>query len=336
MPRRSAVGLDDVASLSTLARAFWEASRGKTARPDVERFAANLDAEVGRLSEDILSGRVPEGKWTTFRVYDPKPRRILAPCFRDRVLHHAIMIHMGPVLDRALVDDTFACRTGKGTLAAVLRAQAHVRRFPWFVKGDVRAYFASVDHEILKGILRRRFKDPGLLALCDRILARTPGSPSCGLPIGALTSQHFANVYLDALDRLLLESLHVRAMVRYMDDIVWWCDSREQASETLAKAREFLARERRIELKPDAHIGRSEEGVSFLGFRVLPGMLRLSLRRRRRYRAARARWEEAFASAHVDARGLQRGYASALAITAHADAEAWRRAELARRPPLDA
>jgi retron-type reverse transcriptase len=336
VPRRSSIALLDVASLDTLAVAFWQAARGKRLRVEVQRFAVDLDAELGRLRDDILSGRAPEGAWTAFGIRDPKPRRILAPCFRDRVLHHALMAHVGPVLERALVSDTFACRPGKGTLAAVRRAQEHARRFPWFVKVDVRAYFASIDHAVLRGVLRRRFKDPGLLALCDRVLDRTPDPPGRGLPIGALTSQHFANAYLDAFDRFLLEVLHARGMVRYMDDVVWWCDTREEAKATLAAARTFVARERRLSLKEDARVGRSAHGLSFLGFRVLPGALRLTLRRRRRYTAARARWEAAFADGRIDAIGLQAGYASALGITAHAEAAAWRRAELGRRPPLDA
>ncbi len=336
MPRRSSASLGDVASLDTLTTAFWQASRGKLERGDVQCFAARLDAEIACLREDILQGHAPEGRWTTFRIFDPKPRRILAPCFRDRVLHHALMLHMGPVLDRALVDDTFACRAGKGTLAAALRAQQHARRFTWFVKADVRAYFASVDHRRLLSVLARRFKDPGLLSLCARILERTPDPPGQGLPIGALTSQHFANTYLDALDRFLLETLRVRGLVRYMDDVAWWCDTREAARDTLSKVRDFLLRERGLDLKPDARIGRSTQGLLFVGFRILPSALRLSLRRRRRYVAARARWEKAFTAGRIGERALQEGYAAALAITAHADAAAWRRTELGRRPPLDA
>lgn len=335
MPRRSPLTLADVTTLDTLTTAFWQAARGKHERADVQSFTSDLDASLVRLADDINLGRAPDGHWTSFQIHDPKPRRILAPCFSDRVLHHALMMHMGPVLERALVDDTFACRRGKGTFAAVLRAQHHVRRFPWFVKADARAYFASVDHAPLRGILRRRFKDPGLLALCDRILDRTPDAPGRGLPIGALTSQHFANAYLDVLDRYLLETLRVRGMVRYMDDVVWWCDSREAAKESLAAARAFVMQARGIELKPSAMIGRSTQGLPFLGFRVLAGTLRLSLRRRRRYAAARRRWEAAFRDGIVDARGLQAGYASALAVTAHAEATAWRTAELLRRPPVD-
>ncbi|HMY20273.1 MAG TPA: reverse transcriptase/maturase family protein [Polyangium sp.] len=336
MPRRSAVSLGDIASMDNLTTAFWEAARGKRLREDVWRFEQNLPAELARLADDIREGRSPDGHWSCFRIYDPKPRRILAPSFRDRVLHHALMQHVAPVLERGLVDDTFACREGKGTLAAVYRAQTHLRRFPYFVKADVRAYFASIDHAILRRILARRFKNPGVLALFDRILERTPDPSGRGLPIGALTSQWFANVYLDGLDRFLLEHLRVPAMVRYMDDFVFWCHSRKNAMLALDVTRSFLHDVRHLEIKTDGCPGRSCAGVAFLGFRVLPGSLRLSLRRRRRYAAARARWEEAWQSGGVDACGLQAGYASALAMTAHADARGFRRANLQRRKPVDA
>mgnify|MGYP002378202041 CR=1 FL=1 len=270
------------------------------------------------------------------RASAPRASKSTAPCFRDRVMHHALMAHMGPVLERSLVADTFACRVGKGTLAAVLRAQHHLRRHPWWVKVDMRAYFASIDHGILRDLLARRFKHPQLHALCARVLAATPDGLGRGLPIGALTSQHFANVYLDALDRHLLEHLKVRGMVRYMDDVLWWCESQTTARVTLEEVRGFLWRVRRLALKPDVRIGQSAQGVTFLGFRVLPGQLRMALRRRRRYTAARRRWEQRYAAGAVDARVLQAGYDAALAITAHADAVAWRRAELARRPPVDA
>lgn len=336
MPSRSRLSIADIVDVDTLATAFWQAARRKRHREDVACFADNMGASLARLRSDILSGLAPRGRWTKFEVFDPKRRQILAPCFNDRVLHHALMLHMAPILDRALVDDSFACRIGKGTLAAAKRAQVHARRFAWHVKVDVRAYFASINHGILLDALRRRFKDRGVISLCSEILRRTPLGPDRGLPIGALTSQHFANTYLDAFDRFLLEKKRVRAMVRYMDDVVFWCDSRAEAKSVLMAAREFLSAERQLELKQNAHVGRSRDGVSFLGFRIMPGSMRLSLRRRRRYSAARRRWEIAHSSGVVASEELQSGYAAALGITAHADAVGWRRSELLRRPPLDA
>lgn len=332
--KRSAVTLADVADWHNLNAAFWQASRGKTARADVVAFRTGLEHRLASLRRDILEGTVRLGQMRSFRIHDPKPRLIHAPAFRERVLHHALMAHVGPVLDRALVADTYACRVGKGALAAVRRCQQHLRRFPWYAKIDVRAYFATIDHAVLLGLLRRRFKNGPLLDLMARIVDAHHDRPGKGLPIGALTSQHFANSYLAGLDRLLLERCHVRGMVRYMDDVVWWADSRDVVRETERTASSFVREDLRLEVKQPVQIGRSAAGIPFCGYRVLPGALLLSRRRKRRYAACRKKWEHAFTGGEIDARALQAGYSSALAITAHADAAPWRREQL-RRVPLE-
>lgn len=335
MVRRSGASLVDVARLDNLAAAFHRAARGKRYRADVQAFEQHLERELSRLGAELLAGTVEVGRFASFRIFDPKPRTIHAPCFRERVLHHALMAVIGPPLDRALVADTFACRTGKGSLAALERADAHARRFPWFVKTDVRRYFDSIRHDVLMRRLTRRLKDPGVLAIAARIIAAYHTAPGTGLPIGALTSQHFANLFLDPLDRLLLEELRVGGLVRYMDDALWWCRTREEAHATLERAGALLA-ELHLELSPKTYVGRSARGVSFLGFRVFPGRRLLSRRRRVRYRVARAAWERAYLLGDVDALGLQAGYAAAHAIVAHGESALFRARDLARRPPVDA
>ncbi|MCP5197407.1 MAG: RNA-dependent DNA polymerase [Gammaproteobacteria bacterium] len=268
----------------------------------------------------------------SFHIRDPKPRVIHAPCFRERVLHHALMAHVGPVLDRALVDDTYACRVGKGALAAVHRVQHHLCRWPWYAQIDIRAYFASIDHAILLALLERRFKDRGLLALLARIVEAHPTEPGQGLPIGALTSQHFANYYLAGLDRWLLEKCRVRGLVRYMDDLVWWGDSKDAVRDALVQASTYAQERLRLTIKTPVQIGRSRAGLIFCGYRILPGRLLLSRRRKRRYAECRRNWENAYVAGQIDAQMLQAGYATALAITAHADAVAWRREQLRRHP----
>lgn len=329
--RRRRVRLADIASAETLTLALWRAARGKRHRPEVRRFLERVDVELPGLQQDILAGRAGPTRFSSFVIHDPKPRQIHAPSFRDRVLHHAIMEHVGPVLDRALIADTFACRTGRGNLAAVHRAQQHVRRFPWYVQADVRRFFDRVRHETLKLQLRRRIHGAGALALLDRVIDGYAVTPGRGLPIGALTSQHFANHYLGPLDRFLAEELRVAALVRYMDDVVWWCRTKDEARATLARARAFVADALGVELKQDARVQRSARGLTFCGFRVLPGTLLLSRRRRRRYAEGRRRWERAYEAGAIDANALQAGYSSVLAITAHVDAAAWRREELRRR-----
>ncbi len=331
--KRSSISLADIADWDNLIAAAYRAAVGKRDRPEVRLFFASLDENLAELHQQILDNTVGVGVTVCFQIRDPKLRTIHAPCFPERVLHHAVISQVGPVLDRALVCDTYACRTGKGALAAVQRCQQHVRRFPWYAKIDIRSYFPSIDHAILKELLARRFKDPGVLELLGRIIDAHHDAPGTGLPIGALTSQHFANWYLDGLDRLLLEVWRVAGMIRYMDDVVWWCDSRERVRQLLDAARCFLGDRLRLEVKQSVQVHRSVQGVRVCGYRVLPGTILLSARRRRRYAQARRRWEQAYVRGEIDARQLQAGYSSALAITAHADAAAWRREQLRRRPP---
>jgi len=330
--KRSTVGLQALADWHNLAAAFHRAALGKHSRREVLSFATDLDAELASLRHEILAGTVQVGRARRFRIHDPKPRIIHAPCFRERVLHHALMAHVGPVLDRALVDDTFACRTGKGALAAVQRAQHQARRWPWWVKIDVRSYFASIDHAVLKGLLARKLKDRGLLALIGRIIDSHQDAPGKGLPIGALTSQQFANYYLAGLDRMLLEDCRVRGLVRYMDDLVWWGEDRAVVRDALLEARDFAADRLVLEFKEPVLLGRSRQGLSLCGYRILPGWLLLSRRRKRRYAECRKQWEDAYAAGCIDEQTLQAGYAGALAVTAHADAATWRREQLRRLP----
>jgi RNA-directed DNA polymerase len=321
---------EEIADWQNLVGAAFRASRGKTAHPDVAEFLSSLDAHLAVLRAEILGGTVSVGTSTAFRIRDPKPRLIHAPCFRERVLHHAVMARVGPVLDRALIDDTFACRIGKGTLAAVRRSQQHAQRFPWYAKADIRGYFASIDHAVLKAQLARRFKSQRLLHLLDRIIDAHHDTPGKGLPIGALTSQYFANSYLDPCDRFLLESRGVSGVVRYMDDFLFWDRSRERVNQVVQDVRAFTADVLRLTVKDGVQVNRSSRGVTVCGYRVYPGTIRLAPSRRRRYRVVKRRWETLFHRGDIDARELQRGIDAAVGITAHADAAAWRRRELDR------
>lgn len=334
--KRSKVTIEAVADWQTLCWAAHRAAQGKRDRQQVEQFFADFDCQILRLREGILSGAVFVGETTEFQIFDPKPRTIHAPVFRERVLHHAVMRHVGPVLDRTLVDDTFACRIGKGSIAAVQRAQQHSRRFPWYAKIDVSKYFPSIDHARLCGLLEGKFKDRRLLRLLGAIIDAHHHVPGVGLPIGALTSQQFANFYLNSLDRFLLENPAVRGIVRYMDDTVFWCESKHEARMMVESVGEFLEDRLRLQLHPRRQINRSSHGVTVCGFRVFPGCIRLTQRRRRLYAAGRDRWEKRFAAGSISAEQLQSGYAATLGIVLHADSLTWRRQQLIRKPVLEA
>jgi len=209
-----------IADAENLRLAFWKAAKGKRGKADCVAFRERLDENLAALRAELLEGDVPVGNYHYFTVHDPKERLICAASFRERVLHHAVMNVCEPALERAAVFDSYACRKGKGRLLAVERAQGYARTHGWFLKMDIRKYFDSIDHETLRALLGRKFKDPELLRLVDRILASYQTAPGRGLPIGNLTSQHFANFYLAPLDRFLKEELRRGAYVRYMDDFV--------------------------------------------------------------------------------------------------------------------
>lgn len=197
MPRARRITLGDVAELANLTAAAWRAAAGKRHRREVRLFLASLDRSLAQLAADLHAGLAPANRFRTFTIFDPKRRTIHAPIFRDRVVHHALMAHVGPELEQRLIFDSYACREGKGNLAAVQRAQHFARRYRWYGKLDVRGYFHSIDHEVLKTGLRRCVKGPAL-RLCHRIIEGFTTTPGRGLPIGALSSQYFANWYLQA------------------------------------------------------------------------------------------------------------------------------------------
>lgn len=335
MVRSSRATLADVLATDNLAWATWRAARGKHDRPEVAAYLSRCEAEWDALRAGIHDGSFALGDFVRFVIRDPKLRVIHAPRFRVRVLHHALVHVIGPVLDRQLVDHTYACRVGKGTLRAVRRVQHLLLRQPWYVKIDVRRYFDSIDHAVLIPFLHRRFRDAGLRDLLTRIVQCHSVEPGHGLPIGALTSQHFANAYLGQFDRFLLEELRVRGMVRYMDDVVWFCGDGASAHDSLARARGWLRGRLHLEVKPNARVQRSAHGVGYCGFRVLRGALLLSARRRRRFaaacRAALAGWRDG----EVSEAGLQTLGTAAVAITAHAHARGWRRAWLQQQRDVE-
>ena len=184
-----------------LRAAMERAARGKADRPGVMRFLANADSELPALEDDLRNGTYAPAGYDQFRILDPKPRRISCAPFRDRVVHHAVCGVIAPAIERRLIADSFACRQGKGTHRAVLRAQHFARRFGYFCKLDVAQFFDSVDHGVLLRLLTRLFREQRLLSLLGRIIQHPfPGQrPGAGLPIGNLTSQWFANLYLEVI-----------------------------------------------------------------------------------------------------------------------------------------
>jgi hypothetical protein len=283
-----------------------------------------LDQNTDRLREELLGGTIELGVHHQFMVHDPKERLITAPCFRERVLHHAIMNVCGPVFERRLIDDTFACRKGKGRDASLLRTLVFSSRHAFFLKMDIRKYFDSIHHEILLAQLERIFKDERLLALFARIIGVYEVSPGRGLPIGALTSQHMANFYLSWFDRFVKEVLGTRGYVRYMDDCVLWGDSTAELRTKLVRCDEFVTRELGLVIKPEPFINRTSHGFDFLGARVYPSHLELNSRSRVRFRRKLESLDKALKLGRVSEAEAQERASSLVAFARSAGIKSWR------------
>ncbi len=298
--------------------------RGKRRRPEAHAYVQNLDARLLELSDGLRSGTFPVGRFQQFVIRDPKERIITAPCFAERVLHHAIMNVCEPHFDRWLIADTFAGRTGKGRQAALHRGRQFARTYEWFLSLDVRKYFDSICHETLKSALSRRIKDVRLLALLDRIIDSYRGAISKGLPIGSLTSQHFANFYLDRFDRLIKEELRIRGYVRYMDDIVIWGESRSGLKAVLTIGSQFLTGELGLALKPTAFINRTTHGLDFLGARLFPSHMILNRRSRVRYQRRLRDLDRRLANGDINEREYQQRATSLTAFASTSGISSWR------------
>jgi retron-type reverse transcriptase len=284
---------DRVVGFDNLLRGYRKARRGKGERYEVARFALDLEGELIRLQEELRTGAYTPGRYRLFTIYERKPRQIAAAPFRDRVVHHAMMNLVEPPLDKTFIHDSYACRPGKGVHAAVARYQGWARRYRYALKMDVARYFPSVDHRILKEKLRRRIKDRRVLALFERIIDTSPAVDGpvthfpgddlltplerrTGIPIGNLTSQFMANLYLDDLDHYVKEGLRVGAYLRYVDDMVVLDDDKGRLAEIRERVRETLAAQRLCLHPRKAHVSRTSDGLNLLGYVVYPA--RRSLR----------------------------------------------------------
>lgn len=202
-----------------IACAFWRASRGKQHRKEVIAFRQDFSNQAAQVIEEFKTQTLKLGDYRFFRVNDPKSRQICAASFRERVINHAVMAVCDPILDQSAIFDSYACRRGKGSQRALLRAQQFLKQCPWFLKLDIKKYFDSIDHQTALMLVSRKIKDRQVLDLFEKILATYHTRPGKGLPIGNLVSQHLANFYLAGFDHWVKEQRNL-PYLRYMDDCV--------------------------------------------------------------------------------------------------------------------
>lgn len=272
------VTYDEVISLENLCEAWQEFIRGKRNKKDVQAFISRLGDELIELHDDLVSERYRHGPYSHFRINDPKPRDIHKATVRDRLLHHAIHRKLYPFFAPTFISDSFSCQTGKGLHRALARFEEFSKKVSrnntktcWILKCDIRKFFASIDHLILLEILRRRISDLHLLDLLDRVIGSFETGPGKGIPLGNLTSQLFANIYMNEFDQFVKHDLRMKYYIRYADDFVFLSRVRSELLGCLPKIATFLSGPLALSLHPNkVHIKTLSSGVDYLGWVNFP------------------------------------------------------------------
>jgi retron-type reverse transcriptase len=285
---------DKVIDWENLHQAYLGASKGKRFQKDVLEFNSNLEENLINIQNHLIWKSWTPGQFRSFMVYEPKQRYIQAPPFKDRIVHHALVQVIEPLLERKFIHHSYACRAGKGNHAAVLQLQDYLREAGgkwekiYVLKADISKYFPSIKHGILLQILKRTIRDKDVLWLCESII-RHCGEDGQGIPVGALTSQLFANVYLDQLDHFLKDEHGVKSYVRYMDDWIVLAPEKADLWGILKKATGFLNFSLELKLNPKTSIFPVSHGCDFCGYRIWPTHL---LPRKRNVKRAKLKFKK--------------------------------------------
>ena len=265
---------DKIISLENLELAYKKARKGKTKKDYVIEFESNLKENVLQLHTELKNETYKPEPLKTFTLRDPKTRVISKSAFRDRVIHHAICNIIESIFDKTFINECCANRKGKGNLYALSLFDKYKKKVTnnntktaFCLKADIRHYFFEVNQEILLNILRRKIKDERTINLINKILKNYPDKEK-GMPLGNLTSQFFANVYLNELDYFVKHKLRAKYYVRYVDDFVILHENRIQLEVWKFFINKFLKENLQIELHPEkSRVIPLSRGVDFVGFR---------------------------------------------------------------------
>lgn len=309
---------EQLCSWENLLLAYEKAARGKRGRAPVAAFEYCLEDNLLALRAELRRKTYRPGPYESFHIHEPKRRLISAAPFRDRVVHHALCNLIEPVFEQLFIADSYANRVGKGTHRALDRAQRFARRYRYVLQCDIRQFFPSIDHAILRRTLARSLRDHDVLWLIDRILASGRGVLSDeyemvyfpgddlfavdmprGLPIGNLTSQFWANCYLNPFDHFVQRELGCRAYLRYVDDFLLFADDKAG----LRRYREAIV-QRLAVMRLTLHEGQAmpkpvSEGIPFLGFHLFPTHRRLKSRAGLAYRRKLRRLAGLYTTRHI-------------------------------------
>jgi len=269
---------DDIISPANLLQAWQEFIIGKRHKPDVEQFSRHLMDNLLLLNSELTCGSYRHEGYYNFAISDPKPRQIHKASVRDRVLNHAIYRSLYPFFDSTFISDSYSCRVNKGTHAAMRRFQQfgarvsqNYTRTGWVLKGDIKKFFASIDHSVLLEILDKRILDPKVMELLTVVIRSFETAPDKGLPLGNLTSQLLVNVYMNEFDQFVKHQLKADHYIRYADDFVLFSSDHDWLLPQISLMGDFLEDRLKLTLHPDKIILQTlASGIDFLGWVNFP------------------------------------------------------------------
>lgn len=280
---------EKIYSFENLYNAYLKARKNKRYREEVLRFTANLEENLITIQNELVWETYKVGRYREFYVYEPKKRLIMALPFKDRVVQWAIYQVIQPIFDKGFLVHSYACRKGKGTHNAADTVQNWLKEIKrknedfYYLKLDISKYFYRVNHEVLLGILGRKIKDESLMKLFEKLVNsedKNFGLPlwtelgevelveGVGMPIGNLTSQLFANIYLNELDSFVKHTLREKRYIRYMDDVIILNESKERLKQILPEIEIFLEDHLQLHLNNKTALRPVKTGICFVGFRI--------------------------------------------------------------------
>jgi RNA-directed DNA polymerase len=330
---------DQVTAFDNILQAARQAQKSKRFRDNVLEFNYNLETELLKLQTELREQTYKPGEYRTFEIYEPKPRMISAAPYRDRVVHHALCNIIVPIFDRTFIHHSYANRIGYGTHRALKKFTQLARSHHYVLQCDIQKYFPSIDHEILKSTLRGKIKCAKTWWLIQQVIDGsnlqqsnldyfpgdelfTPLMRRRGLPIGNLTSQFFANCYLNGLDHFVTETLGIKAYLRYVDDFSIFSDDRDRLTTLRPQIEDYLA-DLRLKIHPiKSQIFATSIGANFVGFRIFPHYIRVRSDNLRRSRLRWHRLKQAYDKGRVSHARVELSWQSWMAHLEHGDT--WR------------
>jgi RNA-directed DNA polymerase len=274
MKAKLLISYEEIVSPENLLAAWEEFLVGKRGKEDVQAFSLNLMENILSLHRDLAYGSYKQQPYQAFTISDPKPRNIHKPSVRDRLLHHAIYRKLYPFFDQTFIHDSYSCRTGKGTHNGFERVAEMAGKVSknytepcWALKCDIRKFFDSVDLDILFGLLAERIEDRKILWLLSRIIRGFEKSHRKGMPLGNLTSQLFANVYMNPLDQFVKHRLKAKYYVRYADDFLILARNTDDLMGYFVEVNVFLKKTLKLNLHPGKiSLRKLSQGIDFVGY----------------------------------------------------------------------